>query len=247
VDFFTADLHLDHPNILWYSPGRFQFLSPDEAAQRAEWGPSREAITFKPSRASIERMNDALINGINERVGKKDRLWILGDFAVRASPERTEELRERIKCKDVRMVWGNHDDREACRPLFSACYEAVMVHVPSAGVGGDSLTEDEVQAAIAKGKLGTREAKRMQRVYLSHYAHVVWQASHKGVYHLYGHSHGNLEPWRERTIPSALSLDVGVDVHGYKPVSWEEIDRVLSAKRAKVPPHTVDHHVGDEP
>lgn len=241
MDFFTADLHLDHPNILWYSPGRRIFLSPEETADQERWGGRREAITYKPSRASIQRMNDALIDNINERVGKKDRLWILGDFTVRTTPERALEFRERIRCKDVRIVWGNHDDREVLRPLFEACYEAVMVYEPAEG---ESLTEDEVQLEMAKDRLGTREFKRMQRVYLSHYAHIVWQASHKGVYHLYGHSHGNLEAWRERTIPSALSMDVGVDAHGYKPVSWEEIHRVLSDKRGRVPPHAVDHHGG---
>jgi hypothetical protein len=39
-------------------------------------------------------------------------------------------------------------------------------------------------------------------------------------------------------------MDVGVDAHGYKPVSWEEIHRVLSDKRGRVPPHAVDHHGG---
>jgi calcineurin-like phosphoesterase family protein len=244
VDYFTADLHLDHPNILWYSAARGRFLSEAERAKRAEIGPRREGVKFKPSRASIERMNEAILDGINAAVGKKDRLWILGDFAVKTTAARTAEFRERIKCRDVRIIYGNHDDRAVCREVFDACYDAVMVHVPVEN-GGASMTEDEVQRAVGKGTLSGRGAKRMGRVYLSHYAHVVWQASHKGVYHLYGHSHGNLEAWRERAMPSALSMDAGVDTHDFRPWSWEEVDRVLREKARRVPPHTVDHHRAD--
>lgn len=242
MDFFTADLHLDHPNILRYSPQRRVFLTPQDAEQLDRLPAERreeETVKFRPSKVSLARMNDAILDRINEAVGKKDRLWILGDFAVRSTPARTAEFRDRIRCRDVRMIWGNHDDRPACRPLFTACYDAVMVYVPDEG---QSMTEDEVQDALAAEKLGSREVRRMSRVYLSHYAHVVWQASHKGVYHLYGHSHGNLEAWRERTIPSALCFDVGVDVHDFRPWSWEEIHAGLADKRGRVPPHAVDHH-----
>lgn len=239
MDFFTADLHLDHPNILRYSPQRRGFLLPGDASHLDEVGPSRDGPKFKPSRASIDAMNDGIIDTINAAVGKKDRLWILGDFAVRVDRDRARELRDRIKCKDLRIVWGNHDDRPILRKLFEGCYDAVMIYVPAEG---DSWTEDEIQDKLADDSLGSREVRRMQRIYLSHYAHVVWQASHKGVYHLYGHSHGNLEPWREQTIPSALSFDVGVDANRFKPWSFTEIDAILSRKRDTMPPHAVDHH-----
>lgn len=244
MDFFTADLHLDHPAILRHSPARRVFLTPADAERLDALPPGRDGecgVRFKPSKVSLARMNDTIIDRLNEAVGRKDRLWVLGDFAVRTTAARTAELRERIRCRDVRLVWGNHDKRPHCRGLFTACYDAVMVHVPPEG---PSRTDEEVQDALDRGDLGSREARRMKRVYLSHYAHVVWQASHKGVYHLYGHSHGNLEPWRERAIPSALCFDVGVDGHGFRPWSWEEVDRALSEKKSRVPPHTVDHHLG---
>jgi hypothetical protein len=40
----------------------------------------------------------------------------------------------------------------------------------------------------------------------------VWNRSHHGSWHLYGHSHGRLpEP------PTLLSMDVGVDTHDFRP------------------------------
>lgn len=54
------------------------------------------------------------------------------------------------------------------------------------------------------------------QLWLSHYAHRVWPASHYGSIHLYGHSHGILGPWEN-------SIDVGVDAQNYAPISFEEV------------------------
>jgi calcineurin-like phosphoesterase family protein len=53
-----------------------------------------------------------------------------------------------------------------------------------------------------------------QPVWLSHYAHRVWNKSHHGSIHLYGHSHGGIPPFGK-------SFDVGVDCWDYTPVSWD--------------------------
>lgn len=73
------------------------------------------------------------------------------------------------------------------------------------------------------------------RLWLSHYAHRVWRGSHRGVWHLYGHSHGSLAD-----DPHALSMDVGVDVrgYGYWPLSFDEIREAMAQKDWR----PVDHH-----
>jgi calcineurin-like phosphoesterase family protein len=45
-----------------------------------------------------------------------------------------------------------------------------------------------------------------QAIWLSHYAHRVWEKAHYGAWHLYGHSHHKLPD-----DPNARSIDVGVD------------------------------------
>ena len=72
-----------------------------------------------------------------------------------------------------------------------------------------------------------------QKIFLSHYAHRVWAKSHKSVWHLYGHSHGSLPD-----DPNSMSFDVGVDCHGYKPVSFDRVKELMSKKTFK----PVDHH-----
>lgn len=53
-------------------------------------------------------------------------------------------------------------------------------------------------------------------IILCHYALRTWQASHYNSWHLYAHSHGNLDEF-------GLSFDIGVDCHDFKPWSQEEI------------------------
>ncbi len=72
-----------------------------------------------------------------------------------------------------------------------------------------------------------------QSIVLLHYAMKVWNKSHHGSWHLYGHSHNSLPD-----DPTSLSIDVGVDAHSYAPISFDEVKQIMSRKRF-VP---VDHH-----
>ena len=57
-----------------------------------------------------------------------------------------------------------------------------------------------------------------QKIILCHYAMRVWNASHHGSWHFYGHSHG--------TLPlSGNGVDVGVDCWDYKPITLEEVTK----------------------
>lgn len=70
-----------------------------------------------------------------------------------------------------------------------------------------------------------------QRMVLCHYAMRVWNKSHRGAWHLYGHSHGTLPD-----DPESLSFDIGVDCWNYHPVSMEQIRARMAQKR----PPTLD-------
>lgn len=64
-----------------------------------------------------------------------------------------------------------------------------------------------------------------QRIALCHYPMRDWPGAFGGAWHLFGHEHGRLD--RE---PLGLSLDVGVDSHGFAPLALEEV-AVLMARR----------------
>ena len=64
-----------------------------------------------------------------------------------------------------------------------------------------------------------------QLIVLCHYAMRVWHHSFRGAWHLYGHSHGRLPD-----DPAALSMDVGVDTHDFRPWHFDEIRSRMDEK-----------------
>ena len=70
------------------------------------------------------------------------------------------------------------------------------------------------------------------KIVLCHYGMRVWNKSHHGALHLYGHSHGSLPG-------DSQSLDVGVDCWDYYPVALPSILRRMKTLPQRTP---VDHH-----
>lgn len=79
---FTSDTHFGHANVLDFC--------------ERPWD-------------TIEAMNDALVDAINERVAPTDTLYHLGDFSFKMTVDAARELRGRIRCRDIHWVPGNHD------------------------------------------------------------------------------------------------------------------------------------------
>ncbi|MBX7132541.1 MAG: metallophosphoesterase [Fimbriimonadaceae bacterium] len=161
---------------------------------------------------SVEAMDAAIIERINARVGPDDWLYHLGDFSFRGGDPAV--YRARIRCRNMVLILGNHDPCFAdgtARPEFASLFKAVH-----------NLLKVTVQID-----------GRSQIVVLCHYAMRVWDRSHHGTWHLYGHSHGSLPD-----NPHALSWDVGVDANDFSPLSVPQVAEIMSKKRF-VP---IDHH-----
>jgi calcineurin-like phosphoesterase family protein len=158
---------------------------------------------------AVRLMDRTILGHINAMVGESDTLWILGDFAFGLKNqymERCRVYRSSIKCKNVNIVWGNHD-RFEIKPLFARHFDQVMIPVPG----------------------------KKFRIIMNHYAMAVWEGSHKGNIQLYGHSHGNAEENLDKMMPNRRSMDVGVDnaarIFGeYRPFRLEEILTLMDAK-----------------
>ncbi len=54
-------------------------------------------------------MDDTIINGVNSTCQQNDTLYFLGDFAFVNSKEKMQNLRNRIVCKNIIFLEGNHD------------------------------------------------------------------------------------------------------------------------------------------
>jgi calcineurin-like phosphoesterase family protein len=57
-----------------------------------------------------------------------------------------------------------------------------------------------------------------QRIVLFHYPLREWPFAYSDAWHLFGHVHGNLD-----RQPHGFSLDVGVDSHEFRPLSFQQV------------------------
>ncbi len=244
--FAYSDLHHNHGNIMKYDE-RLEFLTaPDLAVFNTLDKNSEMYRKWKPSFMSMKNMENEIIKRANAVVGENDTLWFLGDFSFAKQYEDVKKFRDRFVCKDIRIVWGNHDDRSLLMPideskdLFTRAYDATMIYQTPEG----TFDEDEVSYDREINKYVHNNHRNIQRFYLSHYCHAVWEGSHKGNIHLYGHSHTNMVPWTDEHIPNALSLDVGCMGNNYTPYNLNDIKSMMKVKAQKGV-HAIDHHNQD--
>jgi calcineurin-like phosphoesterase family protein len=139
-------------------------------------------------------MDQTILERLNAAVKANDTLYFLGDFCI-GSKTRVLEHRRQIRCKKIFALPGNHDK------------EARKLDEEFSWL--NNLAEISIHG---------------QPIVLCHYAMRVWNRSHHGTWHLYGHSHGNLPEG-----PTSLSMDVGVDAHDFRPWSFDEISLRMTA------------------
>lgn len=141
---------------------------------------------------STEEMKEALITKHNSVVRPGDRVYHIGDMLWRTlSDQEALQIRHRLNGQHY-YIFGNHDEvfhrSKAMRESFIWCKDVWNLKVNG-----------------------------YPNIWLSHYAHRVWNGSHRGAWHLYGHTHGDMPG------DGSLSLDVGVDPQNFLPISLEQV------------------------
>lgn len=155
--------------------------------------------------SSVEEMNEQLIERWNNVVKPNDTVWSLGDFAF-LPYEQTKQIIKRLN-GNLHMVLGNH-----CQKIAQNRKELI-----SSGLVKEIHDYKEISVQTSAGK---------QKICLFHYAQRAWNGSHYGSWQLFGHTHGDMEPYGK-------SVDVGIDspfVTGqpeYRPFSLEEVEEFM--------------------
>jgi calcineurin-like phosphoesterase family protein len=135
---------------------------------------------------NVDEMNEALIEGWNSVVKPNSSVIHCGDFAFANRHEQVAGILKKLH-GHIHLVIGNHDKT----PVTTASGFESVSNIRIFKISGMEITA-------------------------CHYAMRVWNKSHHGTYHCYGHSHGKLPD-----DPHSRSMDVGVDGNGFKPVSLE--------------------------
>lgn len=183
--FYSADWHLGHSNIIKYCKRPFLSREEEGLLAMADRGtiPAKE---LRISQESTNRMTDTIIESTNAVVGPDDNLVIIGDYCWSPRDDRygaAKKYRDRINCKNVFLIWGNHDDRRILAPLFKATYDQYVFNVDG------------------------------QHIFTSHYPARSWDMAHHGSWMLYGHVHdlyhdednGDLMPYEKQVFSDGFN------------------------------------------
>lgn len=152
MDWFTSDTHFNHKNILKHDDRPF---------------------------SDIQEMNRVIIANLNAVVKPTDRLFHLGDFAW-GHLNSAVQLRKRINCKRITLIYGNHDKHLRKKPeftqLFENCYDLKDI------------------------KCGEHT------IILCHYPIHSWEKQFHRSLHLHGHDHHEGD-YKERRLNVATNLN----------------------------------------
>ena len=212
--YLFSDPHYSHVNICGGTTKWVEFPTPyKEWEQKDEKGLIKFCLDngVRPF-SSLSKMNDTIVNNINSVVRENDIVICLGDWAF-GEQENIRIFRNRIVCKNVHLVYGNHDKHiEEYKNGYQSLFSSVGYY----------------KEIYIDGNM----------VCLFHYKQQIWNKSHREAYHLYGHSHASAEH-----IETGRSMDVGIDnayrlTGEYRPFSWDEVHRLLKDRPHKV----IDHH-----
>jgi calcineurin-like phosphoesterase family protein len=200
----TSDTHFSHKNI---------------CRGTTAWRTQDGLIPISQTRdfTTIEKMNATIVNNINENVGQDDILIHLGDWSF-GGFDQIREFWDRIVCKNIHLVLGNHDhhienNRDGSQGLFKS-----VSHYNTLEIGQFKFR-------------------------LMHYPISSWDGLGKGVMHLHGHCHlpNNLK------LSKGQRMDIGMDGHTeFRPYNvYREVVPLLRNRPKVSEIGEYDHHLDE--
>ena len=187
----TSDTHFGHKNIC---RGVTAWRLPDGSIP----------ITQTRDFGSISEMNDMIVNNINSVVGQDDILIHLGDWSF-GGFENIKNFRDRIVCKEIHLILGNHDhhienNREDCQEMFAS-----VNHY-------------------------TKLMYKFETLVLMHYPIDSWDGLNKGHIHLHGHCHLP----QQKIFGKGRRMDAGIDGNMFfMPYDLDNIIKIVKMREIR--------------
>ena len=178
----TSDTHYSHKNIV-------------RGVSRWEGGRGTRDID------TLQEMNEKLVENINNCAKENDTLYHLGDWSF-GGVEMIPEFRNKLICKNIHLLLGNHDNHIAANKNDTAKLFSSVAHYREVKIAG-------------------------QQIIMSHYPMTSWNYKFQGGYMLSGHCHGNLP----KELYLGKSMDVGIDTHSeFRPYHIDEINDIMQKR-----------------
>lgn len=204
---FLSDLHLNHKNIV---------------RGTSKWKDKTHCRDFN----TCEEMEELIVTNINNSVKETDHLFLLGDLSLSGSSvEDVLRFLDKINCKNVYLILGNHDDvllkSSELKSKFKLISEYTYLKV---------INKENVTVPIV----------------LQHYPIYSWRNMGHSSLHLFGHVHMPLDYYKEASYKLAWMgkyLDVGCESLDFKPISLTDVKKILDPQpiRNLILPQK-DHH-----
>jgi calcineurin-like phosphoesterase family protein len=189
--FLTSDTHYAHKNI---------------CKGTSTWGPPNNAGCRNFT--SVEEMDHAIVDGINQLVKPTDLLIHCGDWSF-GGYKNISRFRKAIHCQNIILVQGNHDH-----------------HISQEFVENGDFMEFT--------QIGFYQVESMKFV-CAHYPMSIWHQSHHDVPLFYGHVHGSFENVGKSLD---VGVDNIYKIKGrYQPISLREAYGICSRKPAFLESH----------
>lgn len=211
--YFTADLHYEHVNII---------------KGQSVWKNKNACRDF----SSVEEMNKKIIESINNTVTKYDTLYILGDVAFK-NLYSVVDLMKNIKCKNVYLILGNHDQSIRDNKKFYIYEESETPALLAYEFLGKTIMPN-VKYEFRLKELFKDVQKRIefkyegQRFILDHYPLSTWNQAMHGSIMIHGHVHGALDDSDLNLYYKRIDVDWG---KFQRPVSIDEIIELMKDRK----------------
>ncbi len=203
--FFTSDTHYNHTNI---------------CRGVTNWRTANDEVPISQTRdfPTLDKMNSIIVNNINETVGQDDILIHLGDWSF-GGFESIKEFRDRIVCKNIYLLYGNHDHH---------------IENNRQGIQGIFTNTSQYQMLTVYNHKGENKVEFV----LMHYPLASWHDMNRGRFHLFGHVH---LPENKKRM-GGRSMDVGMDGNNLTPYEMNEVIKMLSGRPVQANRLPSDHH-----
>jgi calcineurin-like phosphoesterase family protein len=202
--YFTSDTHFNHKNI---------------CRGVSDWGGSDKCRDFD----TLNHMNDSIVTAINSMVTANDYLIHLGDWSF-GGFEQIQKFRDRLYCKNIILVLGNHDhhiarNKDNIQDLFHSVHNYLNL----------DLRLQQIDGSVKKHKF-----------ILFHFPIMSWDEMGQGRIHLHGHVHLS---HKQVMAQKGKTMDVGMDGNNLFPYSLRDILGVMKHREIENPTNFQDHHI----
>lgn len=193
--FLTADLHLNHENII-----------------KEDFGPHA-----RTQFSSVQEMNDTIISRWNEKVSADDTVYVLGDFAL-GLPEIGAQLIMSLPGKKI-LLMGNHDVPKIKDSNGKKKPKPAPITLQNLKYSLDLF--EEVYSAYETVKLQHGKYTFV----MNHYPPDQESFAQREPHHIFLHAHNhNDKSYNLANMSRHIPVyDVGVDANDFSPISVEEL------------------------